>query len=196
MGYADLPQSPSLQFQWTYVDANGARRSSISGATSRTYGLSSADVGERIQVEVRYVNNASQSVVRRANRPTPAVLDAVDLSPPMNLDAVVDSGVLRLSWTIDSGIAIREPTDFQYRYSPFDPPDYTTSRYSSEGGQTVPGGGGARALELKNNLINQATYTIQVRSVDHIFLSRPGADVDLTTAATTTGTYQHRQKQC
>ena len=195
MDYADLPQNPSLQFQWIYVDANGARTSSIQGATSPTYGLSPADVGERIQVQVRYVNNASQSVVRRANWPTPAVRDAVDLASPEELTANVAFGVLTVSWTFVSGIGIREPTAFQYRYSPFNPADYTTPG-SSERWRTVPGGTNGRSFSLRQNLINSAEYTIQVRSVDELFLAAADADMDLSTTVTTTEGYRHMTRGC
>ena len=195
MNYADLPQSPNLQFQWTYVNANGARTSSIQGATSQTYGLSPADVGERIQVEVGYENNASQSVVRRANWPTPAVLDAVDLASPEGLTANVASGVLTVSWTFVPGIGIREPSAFQYRYSPFNPADYTTPG-SSEGWRTVPGGTNGRSFSLRENLINSAEYTIQVRSVDELLLAAANADMDLSTTVTTTEGYRHMTRRC
>ena len=191
MNYADIPASPSLQFQWIYVDASGVKESDISGATSGTYGLSDVDVGKRIQVEVRYVNDGGQTVVRHANRQTPAVREGVELSPPIGLVVVVGPGVLRLSWTVVSGAGTRELSGFQYRYSPFNPPNYTASDYSSGGWQTVPGEDSARSLNLRG-LVNQATYTIQVRSVDATFLSKLGADDDTSTAATTTATYRHK----
>ena len=190
MNYADIPASPSLQFRWIYVDASGAEEGDIGGATSGTYELSDADVGKRIQVEVRYVNDGGQTVVRLANRQTPVVQEGMELSPATGLVAEVAPGVLRLSWTVVPGAGIRELSGFQYRYSPFNPADYTAAG-SSEGWRKAPGGSGARTLEL-TGLINRATYTIQVRSVDATFLSKVGADDDTSTAATTTATWQHK----
>ena len=202
MFYVYLPADRFFVYQWIYVDANGNLEDEILGATSRTYELSSVDVGKYIQVGVAYestevppVGEDPESKTRLANKQTPEVQEAIYLSSPEDLTANVASGVLTVSWTFVPGIGVREPTDFQYRYSPFDPADYTARR-SSEGWQTVPGGSNARSFVLRENLINAAVYTIQVRSVDELFLADAASDTDLSTTVTTTATYRHRTDPC
>ena len=202
MFYEDLPADRAFAYQWIYVDADGNLEDEILDATSRTYELSSVDVGKYIQVGVAYVSTEvppvgedPESKTRLARRQTPEVQEAIYLSSPEDLTANVASAVLTVSWTFVPGIGIREPTDFQYRYSPFDPADYTAQR-SSEGWQTVRGGVNARSFVLRENLINAAVYTIQVRSVDELFLADAASDTDLSTTVTTTATYRHRTDPC
>ena len=202
MFYEDLPADRAFAYQWIYVDADGNLEDEILDATSRTYELSSVDVGKYIQVGVAYVSTEvppvgedPESKTRLARRQTPEVQEAIYLSSPEDLTANVASAVLTVSWTFVPGIGIREPTDFQYRYSPFDPADYTAQR-SSEGWQTVTGGVNARSFVLRENLINAAVYTIQVRSVDELFLADAASDTDLSTTVTTTATYRHRTDPC
>ena len=202
MFYVYLPDDPSFAFQWIYVDAKGYVEGEILGATLGRYELSSVDVGKYIQVAVAYVSTEEppvgeepRSITRIANRQTPEVQEAIYLSSPEDLTANVASGVLTVSWTFVPGIGIREPTDFQYRYSPFDPVDYTARR-SSEGWQTVRGGDNARSFVLRENLINAAVYTIQVRSIDELFLADADSDTDLSTTVTTTVRYRHKTDPC
>ena len=201
MFYEDLPLDRAFAFQWIYVDANGNFEDEILGETLGRYELSSVDVGKYIQVGVAYVSTVEledgepKSITRFANKQTPEVQEAINLSSPEGLTANVASGVLTVSWTFVPGIGIREPTDFQYRYSPFNPADYTAQR-SSEGWQTVRGGAIARSFVLRENLINAAVYTIQVRSIDERFLADAASDTDLTTTVETTATYRHRTDPC
>ena len=202
MYYENLPANPSFAFQWIYVDANGYVEGEILGATLGRYELSSVDVGKYIQVAVAYVSTEEppvgeepRSITRIANRQTPEVQEAINLSSPEGLTANVASGVLTVSWTYAPGIEVREPTAFQYRYSPFNPADYTAQR-SSAGWRTATGGDNARSFALRENLINAAVYTIQVRSIDERFLADADSDADLSTTVTTTVRYRHRTDPC
>ena len=202
MFYEDLPLDRFFVYQWIYVDANGNFEDEILGETLGRYELSSGDVGKYIQVAVAYESTevppvgedpASKTIL--ANKQTPEVQGAINLFSPEGLTANVASGVLTVSWTYALGIEVREPSAFQYRYSPFNPADYTAQR-SSEGWRTVPGGGIARSFVLRENLINAAVYTIQVRSIDERFLADAASDTDLTTTVETTATYRHRTDPC
>ncbi len=48
-----LPDSPDFSYQWQYDDGTD-----IAGATSKTYRLRASDVGKKIQVRVRFIDNA------------------------------------------------------------------------------------------------------------------------------------------
>ena len=154
MFYEDLPLDRAFAFQWIYVDANGNFEDEILGETLGRYELSSGDVGKYIQVAVAYESTVEledgepKSITRFANKQTPEVQGAINLLSPGGTYCHVASGVLTVSWTYALGIEVQEPSAFQYRYSPFNPADYTAQR-SSEGWRTVPGGGIARSFALR-----------------------------------------------
>ena len=72
-------QTITFAYQWRRCDTNGANCSNIIGATSKTYTLTSVDLGNKLRVRVRASNSVgSRSVV---SLPTPVVT----AQPPKSL---------------------------------------------------------------------------------------------------------------
>jgi hypothetical protein len=72
-------QPISMSYQWDRCDANLNSCPSINGATSRTYTLTSADIGQRLVVRVTAKNVGGTSVAKSA--PTAAVQTPPPLPP-------------------------------------------------------------------------------------------------------------------
>ncbi len=68
-----------FRYQWKQCDTNGSACVSIAGATGKTYGVRSADVGKRLRVEVTAINNKGQST---AVSNATAVVRASGTTPP------------------------------------------------------------------------------------------------------------------
>jgi Ig domain of plant-specific actin-binding protein len=64
-------QPMSFTYQWERCDANGGNCAAISGATARTYGATSADVGRSVRVVVRARNDGGSRTA--TSSPTTAV---------------------------------------------------------------------------------------------------------------------------
>jgi hypothetical protein len=60
------PQPISIAYQWDRCDANVKSCPAINGATGRTYTLTSADIGQRLLVQVTAKNAGGTSVARSA----------------------------------------------------------------------------------------------------------------------------------
>jgi hypothetical protein len=70
----------TFTYQWQRCDANGANCADISGATSATYTLTSADVGKTIRVSVKSTNAAGNNTATSV--PTAAIQPATPAAPP------------------------------------------------------------------------------------------------------------------
>ena len=72
-------QPMTFAYQWRRCDTNGANCSDIGGATSKTYTLTSADVGNKLRVRVRASNSAGSGTA--TSLPTAVVAG----QPPQSL---------------------------------------------------------------------------------------------------------------
>ena len=75
-------QPMTFAFQWRRCDANGANCTNIAGATSKTYTLTAADVGNRLRVRVRASNDAG---ARTATSAATAVVAALPKTLSLNV---------------------------------------------------------------------------------------------------------------
>src|SRR5919198_4237356 len=75
-------QPMTFAYQWRRCDANGANCTNIAGATSKTYTLTAADVGNRLRVRVRASNDAG---ARTATSAVTAVVAALPKTLSLNV---------------------------------------------------------------------------------------------------------------
>ena len=96
-------QPMTFAYQWRRCDTNGANCSNIGGATSKTYTLTSADVGNKLRVRVRASNSAGSGTA--TSLPTAVVAG----QPPQSLSlhtgrsVVVYGGSVNLFGAVANG---------------------------------------------------------------------------------------------
>jgi hypothetical protein len=95
----------TFAYRWLRCDSNGASCASISGATSKTYTLTSADVGNRLRVRVRASNSTG------AGAATSLATAVVAAQPPKSVSLhggqsiVVYGGAVNLFGSVANGQA-------------------------------------------------------------------------------------------
>jgi parallel beta helix pectate lyase-like protein len=115
-GFWSGSEAAVYSYLWMRCDAAGANCAPISGATARTYVLSSADVGHTMRVSVRASNSVGSNSADSA--PTSVVANAVN--PPANTVSPSLTGTARDGSTLSVSTGTwtsAEPLTYTYRWS-------------------------------------------------------------------------------
>jgi hypothetical protein len=96
-------QPITFTYQWRRCDTGGASCSNIVGATSKTYTLTSADVGNRVRVRLRAANSAGSSTALSLATAVVTTQPPKSLSLDANRSIVVYGGAVNLSGSVANG---------------------------------------------------------------------------------------------
>ena len=188
MSYSYLPSGATFTYQWIYVDADGTSQGIASGtdSASQTYGLTSVDDMQYLQVEVTFTDTNSNSVTKLANAQTRQIAQRPALEIPTTVTATVpgNGGSVALSWGLTS-LGGNTPSGFKYRFKPTALADTAFTAWA-----TARGGASARSTTITGNLINNAEYTFEVASYS------PQVMESEATTASATEVYRHKTNDC
>jgi hypothetical protein len=112
-------QPMTFAYQWRRCDTGGASCSNIVGATSKTYALTSADVGNRLRVRVRASNSGGSSTALSQGTAAIANQPPKSLSLHGGQSTVVYGGAVNLFGSVVNGQAGESVTISEQRVPSF-----------------------------------------------------------------------------
>jgi len=108
-------QPLTFAYQWWRCDSNGNNCSNIIGATSKTYTLTSVDVGNRLRVRVRASNSAGASNATSLAIAVVAAKTPKSLALDTSQSTIVYGGTVTLSGSVANGQAGESVTIVEHR---------------------------------------------------------------------------------
>ena len=106
-----VPAESTFNYQWIRVDGNS--ESDISGATSKTYTLVTADAGKTFKVRVSYTDNLGNMEAPLTSGMYPPSVP----SAPQNLEATAGDALAVLTWEAPASDGGADITRYQYRHA-------------------------------------------------------------------------------
>lgn len=119
-------QPMTFRYQWRRCDSSGANCSSIGGATSKTYTLTSADVGNRLRVRVRASNSAGSGTATSLPTAIVAGLPTTSVSLHAGGSIVVYGGAVNLFGSVTNGQPAAQVTISEHQLPSFTGVDVRT----------------------------------------------------------------------